>query len=181
MDRNFPADDLHTRDLHLRPMCMQAAEGMFTMLSNPESMKYWCDQPITDIDEAIKVLKKDLESDARGDSLCWAVTMDGEEHMIGKCILFQYHQQNQRAEIGYILNHNFWRRGLMKQALQAVIDFAFTTLELHRIEADVDVDNTASLGLLDSLGFKREGLFKDRWRVYDEWQDSVMLALLNPD
>ena len=101
--------------------------------------------------------------------------------MIGKIILFQYHQQNRRAEIGYILNHNYWRRGLMKQALQAVIDFAFTTLELHRIEADVDVDNTASLGLLESLGFEREGLFKERWRVYDEWQDSVMLALLNPD
>ena len=181
MDLTRIPRELHTRDLQLRPMSMQDTEGMFAMLSDPESMKYWCDKPLSSIDEAIKVLKKDMESDARGDSLCWAITMDGEEHMIGKCILFQFHLENQRAEIGYILNHNFWRRGLMKQALQAVIDFAFTSLELHRIEADVDVDNAPSLGLLESLGFEREGLFKERWRVYDEWQDSVMLALLNRD
>jgi RimJ/RimL family protein N-acetyltransferase len=69
----------------------------------------------------------------------------------------------------------------MQQALEAVIDFAFDTLKLHRIEADVDTQNTGSLGILEKLGFKREGLFRERWFVYDEWQDSVMLGLLKRD
>ena len=88
-------------------------------------------------------------------------------------------REPETAEIGFILNREYWGQGLMRQALEAVIDFAFTTLDLHRIEADVDVDNTTSLGLLERLGFKREGLFHDRWYVYEEWQDSVMLGLLN--
>ena len=69
----------------------------------------------------------------------------------------------------------------MYQALEAVIDFAFNTLELHRIEADVDTENASSLGLLEKLGFRREGLFRERWFVYDEWQDSVMLGLLKQE
>ena len=123
-------------------------------------------------------MNEDLESDAQGKSLCWSITLNDQDAMIGKCILFQFSQANRRAEIGYILNRDYWRRGLMQQALEAVIDFAFDTLNLHRIEADVDTENTGSLGILEKLGFKREGLFKERWFVYDQWQDSVMLALL---
>jgi len=154
---------------------------MFAMLSDPESMKYWSDKPVKDLDAAVEMLNKDLESDAQGKSLCWAVTFPGEDRMIGKCILFQFDQANHRAEIGYIMNRQYWRQGLMQQALESVIDFAFNTLNLHRIEADVDTENAGSLGILEKLGFKREGLFHERWFVYGEWQDSVMLGLLKQD
>ncbi len=54
---------LDTRDLHLRPSNPTDAAGMFAMLSDPESMKYWSDKPIKDLDAAVEVLNKDLESD----------------------------------------------------------------------------------------------------------------------
>jgi len=181
MDMSNIPRELSTRDLHLRPSTMADAEGMFAMLSDSESMKYWCDKPITDLEAALKALRKDLESDAQGNSMCWAVTLKGQDEMIGKCILFQFSQTNHRAEIGYILNRNYWRQGLMQQALEAVINFAFNTLNLNRIEADVDTENAGSLGLLEKLGFEREGLFRERWFVYDEWQDSVMLGLIKQD
>ena len=181
MDLTKISRTLDTRDLRLRPSNATDAEGMFAMLSDPESMKYWCDKPLKDLDAAIEVLNKDLESDAKGDSLCWAITFPGEDRMIGKCILFRFDQANHRAEIGYILNREYWRQGLMRQALEAVIDFAFDTLKLHRIEADVDTENAGSIAILEKLGFKREGLFRERWFVYDEWQDSIMLGLLEKD
>lgn len=181
MDLTKIARTLNTRDLQIRPSNPTDAVGMFAILSDPESMKYWCKQPISDLKTAAKVLNEDLESDAQGKSLCWSITLNGQDTMIGKCILFQFNQPSRRAEIGYILNRDYWRQGLMGQALEAVFDFAFDTLNLHRIEADVDTENAGSLGILEKLGFKREGLFKDRWFVYDEWQDSVMLALLKHD
>lgn len=172
---------LATDDLQLRPSNPTDAEGMLAMLSDPESMKYWSDQPISDLDAAMEVLDQDLKSDAQGNSMCWAITFKGQDKMIGKCILFQFSRDNHRAEIGYILNRKYWRQGLTYQALGAVIDFAFNTLNLHRIEADIDTENLASIGLLEKLGFEREGLFRERWRVYDEWQDSLMLGLLKQD
>lgn len=170
--------ELDTLDLHLRRVALSDAEGLFEMLSDPESMKYWSSPPVSEVGDALAVLREDVESDARGDSICWAVTLNGKDEMIGKCILFQFSQANRRAEIGFILNRKYWRRGLMLQALQAVIQFAFNTLKLHRIEADVDPDNDGSLGILEKLGFEREGLFRDRWLMHDEWVDSVMLGLL---
>ena len=178
MDLNLIPRELETLDFHLRPSAITDVEAMFTMLSDPESMKYWSDPPISSMEEAVKVLMEDLDSDAKGNSMCWAVTRKGENEMIGKVILFQFSQKNGRAEIGYLLNRKYWRQGVMKQALGAVIEFAFNTLDLHRIEADVDSENIPSIGLLEKMGFEREGLFRDRWRVYGEWQDSVMLALL---
>ena len=92
-----------------------------------------------------------------------------------------YSAQNRRAEIGYVLNRKFWRQGLMSEAIRGVINFAFSSMNLHRIEADTDGDNLASLTMLEQLGFQREGYFRERWCVYDEWQDSVMLGLLESD
>jgi ribosomal-protein-alanine N-acetyltransferase len=181
MDLNLIPRELETQDFHLRPSAITDVEAMFTMLSDPESMKYWSDPPISSMEEAVKVLMEDLDSDAKGNSMCWAVTRKGETEMIGKVILFQFSQKNGRAEIGYLLDRKYWRQGVMKQALGAVIEFAFNRLDLHRIEADVDSENMPSIGLLENLGFEREGLFRDRWRVYGEWQDSVMLALIKQE
>ena len=179
MDLTTIPSEIDTRDLHLRPLKMSDAGAMFAILSDPQSMKYWSDKPVADIEAAAKMLRADLESDAQGNSLCWAVTRHGNDKLIGKCIMFHYSPQNRRAEIGFILNRDYWRQGLMHQALEGLIDFAFNTLNLHRIEADTDTENAGSLALLEKLGFEREGLFRERWFVYDKWDDSVMLALLN--
>ena len=102
---------LDTRDLHLRPSNMADAEAMYVILSDPQSMKYWSHAPATDISVAVKTLTEDLESDAKGNTLCWTVTLKGKDEMIGKCILFNFSPANRRAEIGFILNRNYWRQG----------------------------------------------------------------------
>jgi ribosomal-protein-alanine N-acetyltransferase len=181
MDEITIPPELSAADVCLRPLSLSDAEAIYKILSDPESMKYWSDQPIKHVDEASEVLRKDLESDAKGNSLCWAVTLKDQDELIGKCILFSFDRQNQRAEIGYLLNRKYWRQGLMHQALVAVINYAFNTLKLHRIEADSDPKNVGSLAILEKLGFQREGLFRERWRVYDRWDDSVMLGLLSSE
>ena len=66
----------------------------------------------------------------------------------------------------------------MGEALAALIDHAFGVLKLRRLEADVDPNNAGSLRILDRMGFRREGLLRERWNVAGEIQDSVVLGLL---
>jgi RimJ/RimL family protein N-acetyltransferase len=66
----------------------------------------------------------------------------------------------------------------MGEAVSAVLDYAFGTLGLHRIEADSDPRNDASMALLERLGFQREGFQRERYFDLGEIQDAVLFGLL---
>lgn len=172
--------ELNTQRLKLRQPDKHDFDGMFGMLSDAETVKYWSKDAINDPDRALLKHKEDLSSDANGDSISWAVCFKKDNQMIGRCVFFNLDKDNHRAEIGFILNRQYWRQGIMREALEAAIGFAFGPMQLHRIEADVDPDNAGSLALLESLGFKREGFFPERWFISGKWMHSVMLGLLNP-
>lgn len=91
------------------------------------------------------------------------------------------HRQNRRAEIGYALARAHWGHGYMGEALQALPGFAFTDLDLHRLEADIDPRNAASAAALARLGFIQEGLLRERWIVAGEISDSALYGLLRRD
>lgn len=172
---------IETADLRLRPLRETDAGALFVMLSDPRTVEYWSTEPATDPEAVRNKLLEDMQSDARGNTISWAVCKRGSEKMLGKCVLFHLDKRHRRAEIGFILNRDHWRQGVMNQALRAILDFAFSNLGLHRIEADVDPANSGSLALLEKLGFKREGLFRGRWYVGGQWHDSVMLGLVRDE
>ena len=66
----------------------------------------------------------------------------------------------------------------MQQALQALLRYAFQTLDLNRIEADIDPRNMASARTLERLGFQKEGHLRERWIVNDEISDTWLYSLL---
>lgn len=67
----------------------------------------------------------------------------------------------------------------MREALQAVIDYAFKQMKLHRIEANIMPANTRSIQLVKSLGFEEEGLAKKYLKINGHWQDHIHYVLLN--
>ncbi len=101
--------------------------------------------------------------------------------LIGTCSLFNIDLGCRRAEIGYILSPTFWRQGLMSEALDAVLAYAFETRNFNRLEADIDPRNIASAKSLERLGFQQEGLLRERWVVDGEVSDSALYGLLQRD
>lgn len=98
--------------------------------------------------------------------------------LLGTCALWRINAQCRRAEIGYILDSQAWGRGYMHEALFALLDYAFTELNLNRVEADTDPRNERSARLLDGLRFSKEGLFRERCIVDGEISDAAMYGLL---
>jgi [ribosomal protein S5]-alanine N-acetyltransferase len=82
---------------------------------------------------------------------------------IGTCLLFRFDAGSARAELGYVLGRAHWGKGLMHEALSALITEAFGGLSLRRLEAEVDPRNQVSARLLQRLGFVKEGLLRQRW------------------
>ena len=85
------------------------------------------------------------------------------------------------AYLGYGLDHRFVGQGLMTEALEAAIGYAFRTLNLHRIMANHLPTNVRSAKLLRRLGFVPEGYARDYLLIAGRWQDHVLTALTNPD
>ena len=98
--------------------------------------------------------------------------------MIGTLTLFGFAPAHRRCEVGYALGRAHWGRGFVGEALEAAIRFAFETLDLHRLEADVDPRNPASMRALERAGFAREGFLRERYHVHGEIQDAVYFGLL---
>jgi ribosomal-protein-alanine N-acetyltransferase len=167
--------------VRLRHLTEADTADLHAVYSDEVAMAYWSNTPTRNIAETRHMVLRDVEAARKGLALFWAIEWKETGAAIGKCTLWQYDENNQRAEVGYILNRQYWRMGLMSEALEAMIDYAFSGLGLHRLEADTDANNTASLALLEKFGFQREGYFRERWCVYGERQDSVMLGLLEQD
>ena len=175
------APQIATSRLRLRPIGLDDCEAFLAIHSDAETLAYWSGELISTLDEARVLVERELDHAKSGNCLNWGIALPESDTLIGKFALFAFHAQNRRAEVGYILNRAYWGKGLMSEVLETGLEYAFDTLNLHRIEADTDPDNTASLALLEKNGFKREGFFRDRWFIEGEWKDSVMLALLRPD
>lgn len=87
----------------------------------------------------------------------------------------------QTATLGYWIGAPYARTGYMSEALSAVLDFAFDTLGLHRVEAASLPHNVASQGLLRKVGFTEEGHAREYLRINGRWQDHVLFAILRHD
>ncbi len=97
---------------------------------------------------------------------------------IGACLVFRYEEGSARAEIGYVLGRAHWGAGYMREALTALVDFAFGPGGLRRLEAQVDVRNARSGRLLATLGFTVEGRLRERWEAKGETKDVDFYGLL---
>lgn len=164
--------------VRLRPLRETDADDLFALQSDLRVMRYWSHPAWTEREQAVQRIAQ-LERDrATSEFYTWAVTQDGSDALIGTVSLFAIHREQRRAELGYALASALWGRGYATEMLRPAIDFAFNTLDLERLEADIDPRNEASCRLVERVGFVREGLLRERWRVAGEVTDSAMYGLL---
>jgi [ribosomal protein S5]-alanine N-acetyltransferase len=108
------------------------------------------------------------------------VLVDAKGNLVGFVKLFDI-QNRSKAEIGYWLAEPHWGKGLMPEALQAVVAFAVGPLGLHRIYAATSTGNPASQRVLEKAGFTKEGTLRKHCLLHGQWVDSVMYGRLNTD
>ena len=143
-------------------------------------MRFWDAPPTVDVAETAKRLEETVTTDPRWHA-GWAVVLKDTDDFIG---FVNYHNRvsyTRRLAVGYILAAPYWRRGLMTEAMRCFLAHCFDALDAHRIEALIEPANVASLTLAARLGFRREGLLRDRLLVAGEYRSVELLSLLEQD
>ena len=169
---------LPAKNLTLRFLNETDLPAAYDIFSNPEVMRYWSYPPWTDRSQARQWLINVQEDYRTRNALQFGIERRADRVLVGTCTLFQFHVSSRRAEIGYALGRPYWGSGYMHEALQALLHYAFQTLDFNRLEADVDPRNKASARTLERLGFQREGHLRERWIVNNEISDTWLYGLL---
>ena len=137
--------------------------------------------PKTTLADAAALIERATAEYTGGTALRLGLVLAGNDRVIGTGNLLHFDWPSRRAEVGYALAQPYWGRGLAGEATAAVLEYGFETLDLHRIEAELDPRNEPSVRVLERLGFAREGLLRERCIVGDEVSDSLIMGLLRSD
>jgi [ribosomal protein S5]-alanine N-acetyltransferase len=173
-----------TARLRIRPLGRSDADDLLRINRDPEVTRYLPYLPWKDAaDAAARVDRMMLRVEART-SAQFAIELnrtDGASRVIGDALLFNFDLENEHAEVGYVLGREYWGRGYVVEALQPLIDFAFRSVGLHRLEATIDPRNEGSAKVLQRLGFVLEGLQRERWLDPDGRSNAALYGLLQSE
>jgi [ribosomal protein S5]-alanine N-acetyltransferase len=154
-NRNFtPFPILKTKRLTLRQLTINDEHEIFTLRSDSEINKYLDRQLSKTIDDARNFINKVNENINKNEALYWAITFSDKNTLIGTICLFGFSDENDKCEIGYELLTNFQGQGIMKEAVEKVIDYAFNVIKVQKIEAFFHKDNQSSIKLLEKFSFR---------------------------
>jgi [ribosomal protein S5]-alanine N-acetyltransferase len=169
------------RRIDLRWLTVDDVPALFSVFGDSEVMRYWSSPPLADT-SATRALLEEIHAGFRTRQLFqWGISSRETNEVLGTCTLFRLDLTHHRAEIGFALGRRWWGQGFATEALDLLLGFAFSRLDLHRLEADVDPLNGRSLRALERQGFRREGHLRERWHLGGRMHDSILLGLLRPE
>ena len=173
-----PFPTLETERLVLRQVMEKDVPQLFQLRSDWRIMKY-IDKPLMQSeDDAMAMLQRIQQLERKDEGINWAITLKGEDVLLGTVGLFSFNKEHHRCEIGYMLYPDYQRRGIVQEALDATIAHAFRVFRFHSIEANVNPENEISIKLLEKYGFVREAYFKENFYHNGQFLDSAIYSLL---
>jgi ribosomal-protein-alanine N-acetyltransferase len=176
---------LETPRLTLREFRTSDASDVFEMYTRGELVQWLEHETMESISEAEERVSNRIKLFDNGWGYRWAITFkDDPDRVIGSCGYFSVRIATHTVEMGFDLHPDYWRQGIMTEALTAVLNYTFSdgnTMPVYRIEALVDPSNNPSMGLLSKLGFQEEGLRRGFGYWKGDYQDVLIFALLRDE
>jgi len=161
---------LQTRRLSLRALLESDADALFPALADPETMRFMDDPPHTSVDLTREYLQRMMLPG----SCWWAIERTGEPGAIG---FVGFLGATRVPGMGYLLHRRFWRQRYATEAVEAALEYGFTSLGLDRVELWINDANVASQRLAESTGFSRRSQFRMRYPHDDHAHDKVVYGL----
>lgn len=174
----FPT--LETARFVLRAATPDDSANMFRIMSDLRVMRYFGTPPMAALDDAAQRVQEIHAAFAAQEGVRWVITPRETGQLIGTCGFWRLLKPHFRAEIGYELAPEWWGQGVMTEAVGAMLEFGFTAMGLHSVEAQIDPENNGSRRVLEKLGFVQEGYFRENYYLPAEarFSDTATFSLL---
>ncbi|MEZ4634738.1 MAG: GNAT family protein [Caldilineaceae bacterium] len=164
----------------MRPFTEADTDAVFA----PEAthvMRYWDAPPWHEYAQAERFLARCQQMAQEGSGMRLAIERITGGSFIGWCTFMNWDPTYRSAMLGYCLDETAWGQGFATEAAGALLTWAFDSLDLNRVQSEVDTRNAASDRVLHKLGFLREGTLRENCIVNGEVSDSWVYGLLRRD
>jgi ribosomal-protein-alanine N-acetyltransferase len=164
----------------LRELRASDAASLFALLTTEEVARFISPPPST-VEGFERFIDWTRRQRAAGTYACFAVTLAGFDTAIG---IFQVRETEQHfgtAEWGFAIGSAFWGTGVFQDGADLVLDFAFATLGVHRLEARAAVRNGRGNGALQKIGAVQECVLRKSFQKNGEYLDQVLYAVVDVD
>ncbi|MEO3947899.1 GNAT family N-acetyltransferase [Gorillibacterium sp. CAU 1737] len=158
----------------------QDVQAFYDIYCDEEAFCYFggYKKPGNNDDTFRKVLVSRIRNFVNGNDYSWTVVYKGK--VAGQIQLFHFQNSNTCAEVGFFIKREYWNKGINTAVLKEVSHFAFETMKIKRVEAQVHTSNKGSQRTLEKAGFLQEGLLRRRFERGSKHDDCYMYSLLSP-
>ena len=173
--------EIKTQRLILRRYNLSDAYNMYKNYATDKRVTRFLNwEPYTCVEDVETFVNDVIASYEKPDIYHWAIIYNGE--IIGAISAWAINEQNCNCEVGYNIGYDYWNKGIMTEALSAVIQYLFEEVNMHRILAKHDVYNPASGKVMQKCGMKQEGIFRQYYLHEDgTFSDSVLYSILKDE
>ncbi len=171
--------EIRTKRLLLRRYQLSDTKDMFQNYANDSEVTRFLDlEPYETEESILPFVTEVIESYRNTDMYHWAI--EYEKNMIGSISVMSINELRKNCEVGYCLGAGFWNKGIMTEALEAVIRFLFDEVGMHRIMAKHNEHNPASGEVMKKCHMLYEGRLKEYYPNKDgSYSDSLMYGIVN--
>ena len=174
----LPFKNLESQRLLLRQITTADVHEIFALRSNANVMKYIPRPLCKNLNDAMDIINMIEQKLICNEGINWAITLKGNNTLIGFIGHYQIKWEHFRSEIGYTLSPDFAGTGIMTEAIKLVIEYGFKDMNMHSLEAVIYPQNTASARVLEKNNFVKEAHFKENEFFEGKFIDAVVYSLL---
>ncbi|MCW3077023.1 MAG: ydaF 4 [Bacteroidetes bacterium] len=176
---NFdPFPVLETERLLLKRIVASDAQDLFIIRSNKETMRFIPRPVAKTIEDALALIELIDAGIISNERINWGMHEKSANKLIGIVGYHHINTSNARAEVGYVLNADYHKKGLMQEALAKVLNYGFEVLKFNCIEAIVDPENVSSLRVMEKANFVKEGCLRDYTYHNEKYSDAFIFSKL---
>lgn len=173
--------ELETERLTLRPLRVSDCEAVYAYSRDPEVTRFLLWSPHPNPEYTRQYLQYIVGRYRLGDFYDWALVRREDARVIGTCGFTTFHFNSDSGEVGYVLARDCWGQGYAAEALNAVLQYGFDTVGLHRIEARFMSGNPASRRVMEKCRMQYEGMQRGSLKVRGQYRDVGICAILEDE
>lgn len=170
--------EMESERLIFRTIKKKDLNDIFEYSSDPRTSEYLLWEPHESVEFTKKFIDIILSKYKSGEYNDWAIVLKESKKMIGTCGLTRIDERNRTIEIGYVINPEYWGRGLATEAAKRVVKFAFEELGANRVEARFLYGNERSLNVMKKIGMKFEGYIRESLFVKGKYKSVGVSSIL---